>query len=262
MRFVALSTMMDDGHVNDTNDQVMCGEEETGCSDCYDALIVPGGGIQDEDGNIPPWTARRLEYAYSVYVGQINKGQKAPIFLVLSAGSPHKPPLINKRGFLVHECTGSSDYLLRRGVPAEHVVREWSSFDTIGNAYFARVEHTDICMWTRLLVVTSQFHMPRTKAIFEWVFSLPRSEKLPGMDYSLDFKSVSDHGAMDPQVLAMRIEKEQNALKSLNEKISRFNTLAKLHTFMYSEHKAYVCKHPDSLDDEPPALPESLLKSY
>ncbi len=52
-------------------------------------------------------------------------------------------------------------------MPAERIWAETASLDTIGNAYFARVIHTDPAGLRRLLVVNSAFHMPRTRMIFD-----------------------------------------------------------------------------------------------
>ena len=41
-----------------------------------------------------------------------------------------------------------------------------------GNGYFALTQHAIPRRWRRMAVVTSDFHMPRSRAIFEWVFGL------------------------------------------------------------------------------------------
>ncbi len=48
---------------------------------------------------------------------------------------------------------------------------ETTSYDTIGNAYFTRVQICDVKGWEKVWVVTSEFHMARTRAIFEWIFA-------------------------------------------------------------------------------------------
>ena len=58
------------------------------------------------------------------------------------------------------------------GVAAQDIYLESLSDDTIGNAFYARTMHADPSRWHRLVVVTSEFQMPRAVAIYRWVFSL------------------------------------------------------------------------------------------
>jgi uncharacterized SAM-binding protein YcdF (DUF218 family) len=44
-------------------------------------------------------------------------------------------------------------------------------------------------------VITNEFHMPRTRAIFEWVFGLPAgAHPHPGGPYRLSFATAPDDG--------------------------------------------------------------------
>lgn len=75
----------------------------------------------------------------------------------------------------MHEGAACADYLITQcGVPAGSILKECSSYDTIGNAYFAATIHAVPAGWNggRLAIVTSDFHMPRSRAIFETIFSL------------------------------------------------------------------------------------------
>ena len=61
---------------------------------------------------------------------------------------------------------------MNQSVPASQILRESSSYDTVGNAYFAATIHAWPLQWRHVAVVTSAFHMPRSQAIFEHVFEL------------------------------------------------------------------------------------------
>ena len=62
-----------------------------------------------------------------------------------------------------------------------------------GNAAFARIFHADVRGWKRMLVVTSSIHMPRTQAIFEWIFALaPR----PALARQMGFEVAPTSPAM------------------------------------------------------------------
>jgi uncharacterized SAM-binding protein YcdF (DUF218 family) len=51
-------------------------------------------------------------------------------------------------------------------------LQEVSSFDTVGNAYFSLMIHVVPAGWRRLAVVTSDFHMPRSRALFADIYSM------------------------------------------------------------------------------------------
>jgi uncharacterized SAM-binding protein YcdF (DUF218 family) len=65
-----------------------------------------------------------------------------------------------------------ADYLMKHNVPAQQLLRETSSYDTIGNGYFAAVIHAIPRRWQQIMVVTSEFHMARSQAVFETIFAL------------------------------------------------------------------------------------------
>lgn len=153
-----------------------------------------------------------------------------PIVL-LGAGTPHKPPVLDDGGWVVHESTAYAAYLMRRGVPAAHLLKEACSYDTVGNGYFSLMIHALPAGWRcvgrrhgvllcgaqltvslllpaaaagsagcrrtagvrrppthggrssvrplpanhpcrRIAVVTSEFHMPRTRATFDTIYGL------------------------------------------------------------------------------------------
>lgn len=51
-------------------------------------------------------------------------------------------------------------------------LQETASFDTVGNAYMSLCIHALPAAWRRLAVVTSDFHMPRSRALFADIFRL------------------------------------------------------------------------------------------
>jgi hypothetical protein len=189
----------------------------------YDAAIVLGGGVR-EGGELPQWVLARFETALEL-CGQ------API-VCLSAGTVHRPPPLNQEGYPWLESVAGARYLLSRGVPASRIQVEATSWDTIGNAYFAKLLHVDPAGWRRLLIVTSEFHMARSRAIFEWVFGLePRR-------YDLEFVASPDAG-IDPVLLERRRAKEAVGLESFLKTAARIRDLPSLHRWLYSEHEAY-----------------------
>ncbi|MCC6616621.1 MAG: YdcF family protein [Anaerolineae bacterium] len=191
----------------------------------YDAVLVPGGGLL-ADGTPPPWVIARLELA---------RARAGEAFIItLSAGTTHKPPPLDARGFPRFESVESARYLAAQGVAPERILTETASYDTIGNAYFARVIHTEPRGWRRLLVITSEFHMARTRAIFEWVYGLA-----PKAGCSLAFEATPDIG-IDPAALSERQTREAQGLKAVHDLAGQITSLAQLHGWMFSEHRAYA----------------------
>ena len=91
----------------------------------------------------------------------------------------------------VWESAASAAYLVNNhGVDPGAIFMETTSYDTIGNAYFTRVQICDVKGWENVWVVTSEFHMPRTKAIFEWIFAA--SGGPPKRRYRMSFLTAGE----------------------------------------------------------------------
>jgi uncharacterized SAM-binding protein YcdF (DUF218 family) len=192
-----------------------------------DAIIVPGGGVRPE-GQLPPWVEARCRRAME------RAGATTPIIL-LSAATLHRPPPLDENGFPWLECNAGARFLLALGFPAERLWTESSSYDTIGNAYFCRTIHTDPRSLRELLIVNSEFHMPRTRAIFDWVFGLPGNTLEP---YRVSYEETPNEG-LSEEAVAGRVKKEEAGIESVRRLKAEITTLAQLHQFLYSRHDAY-----------------------
>ncbi len=212
-------------------------------SNLYDAVIVPGGGV-GPSGKLPPWVENRLDKALELANG-------API-ITLSAGTPHKPPPYDERGRPILEAVAEAEYLREQGYPSDLLFTETASYDTIGNAYFVRVIHTDPAGFRKLMVVTSEFHMPRTEALFRWIFQLTPVDA----SYQLNFQSVPDFG-MERDILEARRQKETRSLASIPKLAEQHRTLASFHCWLFTRHAAYAIEKPPEQSGN-----ELLLKSY
>lgn len=62
-----------------------------------------------------------------------------------------------------------------------------------------------------IAVVTSAFHMPRTRQIFDKCFNLAGKSRAAA--FRMSYSEASDAGTMPPEVLHARAEKEHRALK-------------------------------------------------
>ena len=180
------------------------------------------------DGGLPPWTAARLEKA-------LEREGDAKWILLLSGGTVHKPPPLDEAGFPVFESRQAAAFLAARGIDPGRILAETSSYDTIGNAYFSRVLFADPLGLARLLVITSRFHLARTRAAFEWVYALQPLRA----EYQLSFEGVGDRG-LPAGALGARQERERASLEKLQEKIERIKTMVDFQRWLYREHAAYA----------------------
>jgi uncharacterized SAM-binding protein YcdF (DUF218 family) len=205
----------------------------------YDAILVCGGGLSST--GLPPWVDLRVKLAAQLYHAQ--DGVK-PYVIMMGRGTTHRPPPRDAAGFTVTEAQmGAKAAWLVHGVAPEQLLEESVSLDTIGNAHFTRLLHTETLGLKRLAVITSHFHMPRVRAVFSHVFSIPseRDGRSPG--YALEFVATDDE--MPADVLAARNAKEALVLPRFAEGSAwrrMTPSMRELHVWMFSAHRAYSAK--------------------
>ena len=207
--------------------------------DDVDAIIVLAGGV-DDDGNPHETVVRRLREAARVYREQGARTGVRPAVVCNGGGTTHKPKWVDAAGYAVPEAALMGRRLIEMGVASSDVYVEGYSDDTIGNAFFVRVMHADARpTWRNLLVVTSQFQMARTQAIYDWVFSLaPLPHGKPS--YRLRYASVEDRGALPPHVLRSRRSREDGSLVSFRGgPLARMTQLAQVHEWINLKHSGY-----------------------
>lgn len=200
-----------------------------------DAILVPGGGLS-ETGHLHPWTKARLDLA-------VEYDQQNVYFLLLSGGTVHKPPPLNEDGFPLFESRVAAAYLMDKGITAQRILTEISSYDTIGNAFFSRMIHVQPRNFQNLLVITSQFHVQRVQTAFQWVYTLT---PLP-YEFHFVFKASPNQGIRE-DLLQTRIAKERRSLEALQKTIEKIHTLHSFHNWFFTQHEAYaVGKTPNRL---------------
>eukprot|EP00588_Corethron_pennatum_P024830 CAMPEP_0194328174 /NCGR_PEP_ID=MMETSP0171-20130528/43783_1 /TAXON_ID=218684 /ORGANISM="Corethron pennatum, Strain L29A3" /LENGTH=383 /DNA_ID=CAMNT_0039088413 /DNA_START=72 /DNA_END=1223 /DNA_ORIENTATION=- len=233
-----------------------------------DAIIVLGGGVPISPKLPPPFVQNRCEAAKSVIDSLIAGYERAdrnmsdnadgsnqkkhislPSILCLSAGTAHLPQLMAKHnGLPIWESTASACYLFelfsKDPCTFEHyaaekkIFVETSSYDTISNAYFARTVHTDQCGWRNLLIITSEFHMDRSKAIFDWIFSIDGRHGFSD-EYLLCYLSTPNAG-LTPEAVASRKEREANSAANVRVRLSKtYTTMFSVWEFLTQKHDLY-----------------------
>lgn len=260
--------------------------EEAGKSDQIDAIFILGGGppkyahtvtnhrLDGGDSTVTlevvPYVRSRLAIAHRVYqchrqthadhtreetdnvrVVHQMPSASSPSFLTLSAGTAHTPQLNNANGLPVWESFASAHQLHAAWhVPKDRIYLETVSYDTIGNAYFARVLHADPWEWRKIVVVSSRFHMQRSKVIFDWVFSLPYTSSVPSSSASSPYSSSSAYAltyigapdtGLDTDSLIARRDKERKSSDFVADTLSkRISSLQELHHWLTTEHSMYA----------------------
>jgi hypothetical protein len=192
----------------------------------FDAILIPGGGVRDR-GELPPWVKSRLDHAIKIH--------STEYIIVLSAGTVYKAPPLDENGFPIFESIAAAKYLVKHGINPKAILCETSSYDTVGNAYFSKVIHVDPRGFRRLHLITSAFHMPRTKAIFEWLYGLDS----PNGKYQLTFDPVPDIGIAATDLQA-RVDKEAGSLRQFLKNTATIHTLQACHQWLFTEHTAYA----------------------
>ena len=212
----------------------------------YDSIIVLAGGITN-DGLVHPWVERRL---YAGYLFYINKKAK---LICLGGGSYHIPAICNSDGFVIHESTACAEYLINLGIDSKDVYKEWSSYDTIANGYFGFTNHIIPMGLKKILIITSEFHMDRTKEIFNWMNDLYNNI------VDIQYYSVTDE-ALDIEIITNRRSREVQSLLSLKiHVIPKIKTIQEFHKWFYGEHKAY-CSNTHSTRET--LVDEKTIKTY
>ncbi|MFC9297161.1 YdcF family protein [Streptomyces sp. NPDC057011] len=113
-----------------------------------DYVVMLGSGLVGGD-RVPPLLASRLRKGQEIYEAQLARGSRPPVLLTSGGkGSDEK----------VAEARAMADWLIERGVPAEHVTLEDRSRTTEENMAFSREIMTAADPGYRCVVVTNNFH--------------------------------------------------------------------------------------------------------
>ena len=197
-----------------------------------DAIIILGGGIEP-DGSLPEIPKLRVAKGVELF----RSGTAPRIIMSGNYGfwlekEPIRP-----------EAEAMREYAVSLGVPEDAIVKEDISKDTVGNAYFCKLNLLEPNNWKNIVVVTSEYHILRTKYIFE---------KVLGPDYDIEFVSVDSK--LSSERLTAQINKENKTtelLKKWFDPVKAGDTNA-IKDLMYTKHPGY--------SENPEINKEQLLK--
>ncbi|MFH1212445.1 MAG: YdcF family protein, partial [Candidatus Woesearchaeota archaeon] len=150
------------------------------------AIIVLAGGIE-KDGSLPPMTKYRVEKGVELY----KQGVASKI--ILSGSWSFLYDFTPART----EAEAMQEYAVSLGVKKDDIILEADSKDTLGEAYFLKVKFLEPRRWFDIAVVTSEFHLQRTRYLFN---------KVLGKNFDIEFVGCDS-----------RLSKEELEKKMLEE---------------------------------------------
>lgn len=123
-----------------------------------DVALVLSGGI-DQRGKMPSSVYVRVKKAVEL----LKAGAVKKIIMCgkISYGSIFSPP--------VSEAAAMKQAALRYGANENEILLEEESKDTVGNIYFAKINYLEPNNWKRVFVITSDFHLERSRYICQKV---------------------------------------------------------------------------------------------
>ena len=162
-------------------------------------------------------------------------------------------------------------------VDEDRLFVETTSYDTISNAFYARTSFTDVTGWRKLLVVTNEvsersitscslfidyinnlllncmvlsviwlsvisntiqkFHIHRSKAIFDWIFSVP--SELPS-NYKMYYLSCKNVGLTVDAIHARRSHEGRGESNVRSKLAGEYTTLHDVFRFLTTKHDFYT----------------------
>jgi uncharacterized SAM-binding protein YcdF (DUF218 family) len=112
-------------------------------------------------------------------------------------------------------------YLVSIGLNPDQIITEVNSRDTVGDAVFTRANICEPMGFCKICVVTSNYHVPRVKKIFNFVYGSAFRVTVEGSEFGFNNDALAKELASESafyktfnNVEAGNIEQIMNALKS------------------------------------------------
>jgi|TARA_B100001971_G_C18130716_1_gene504664 uncharacterized SAM-binding protein YcdF (DUF218 family) len=190
-----------------------------------DVIIVLAGGV-NPDGTLPKSPKARVEKGVELY-----KDRQARKLVMSGAYGFWLDWL--KKVPVKHESVAMKEYAISLGVPSDAILIEDQSKDTLGNAYFTKINVLEKYSWKDVVVVTSEFHIPRTKIVFDVVL---------GPDYKINY--VPSENILTDEEQAKWQESEKKTIVISNQivdvgKIKAGDTKA-IEDILFTVHPGYA----------------------
>ena len=179
----------------------------------YEAIIILSHEM-DINGKLNEESSLRADKAKTIF--QENRNSK-----IITCGWDYLD------GCSLKLCEAVASYLnIKHKISFNSLIQEPNSRDTVGDAVFTRKNIVDKKKFTKLAVVSSFYHLPRVKEIFEFVYG----EGFNLTFFSSNFKNKKNHN-----------QNEQNSLnifRSTFSNIERGN-IQKIYKRLIDHHPLY-----------------------
>lgn len=126
-----------------------------------DVLIILGGGINPLTQEINEITKIRFDKAIDIHTNFK--------YILCVGDKSYKKDLI--KGVQISEAQAGKKYLLQNStISQDEIILEEESKDTLSNAFYSRKLIEEQNLGKNITIITSQFHMKKTKFFFNFVF--------------------------------------------------------------------------------------------
>jgi uncharacterized SAM-binding protein YcdF (DUF218 family) len=187
-----------------------------------DAIICLGGGVE-KDGSLTKDSKARVERAVELY----QEGLSSTI--IFSGGSIFLVSQVLPKT----EAQLMKEYSLSLGIPESSILLEEKSKDTIGTAYFTKIDFAKPRYWRNLAVVTSDYHVPRAKLIVGRIF---------GPEYTISYLDAPTSFSVKERLLKLEEERKLTSMiLPYLERIEPGND-EQIENMIKTEHPAYKQK--------------------
>jgi uncharacterized SAM-binding protein YcdF (DUF218 family) len=153
-------------------------------------IVIVLANLMDAYGTLNGESAGRAECAAGVFF-KFNAKMIVTCGWAYRQDSPISIADAFKKHLIVNHCLSDSN-----------ILTEPNSRDTVGDAYFTKVNVIEPLGFTEILVVTSDYHIPRTKEIFDFVY---------GNHYSLSYFGAATRNHQE------RLESELSSLEAFKK---------------------------------------------
>lgn len=184
----------------------------------FDAIIVLANEM-DGNGNLNSESKLRANFAASLF-----KKHKIP--LMITCGWAYR------KDTAIPIAESFKNYLIEMGVQSKKILSEKNSRDTVGDAIFTRLNICEPLGLKSILVITSNYHVIRTKEIFDFVY---------GENFNIIVEGV--YIKTTPEIL----EKEKESRLAFNKTFAKtdIGNIEQIYHTLQSSHPYYNGdKHP------------------
>lgn len=157
-----------------------------------DAIVILAHSV-NPDGFLPPIPRYRVEKGVDLF-------KKGIADRIIMSGS---------LGFLIDytpsktEAKAMKEYAVSLGVPEKNIFTEEDSKDTIGNAYYTRKNILKPNSWKDIVVVTSEYHLPRTRYVFNKILGKEHNVEIVAADSRLNGEEARQKSAEEEKIMAL-----------------------------------------------------------